>query len=163
MIQRKQTLFLLLTAILCSLPMFMPLATIEMAAPADATLVVVQNDTATYDVWGMHFSAGQDEPFYYHGILAILATLLPLAAIFFYKKRMLQLRMCFVEGIFVVGLVVFEMIGLYRINSMIGGAPYVVDHSLVVVAPLIGVATIFIAYKGVMRDILLLASVDRIR
>ncbi len=160
--QRKQTLFMLITAILCGLLFFFPLATIELATPVEAT-VVGEADGALYTIWGISYFKGGGEAFYYHGILVVLATLLPIITIFLHKKRTLQLSLCFVEGIFVLGLIGFEVIGIYRLNTMFAGTPYVVDHSFVMVVPILAIATVFFSYKGIMHDILLLRSADRIR
>lgn len=162
MIQRKQTLFMLITAILCALTLIMPLATIELAAPAEAS-IVGQSDGASYTVWGIEYFNGQSEMFIYHGILNLLCLLLPLISIFMFKKRTFQLRMTIVEGILLLGLIGFEAIGIYRLNEMFVGTPYLVNHSLIVVAPLFALGSTFLAYKGILHDILLLRSSDRIR
>lgn len=164
MIQRKQTLFMLATAVLCSLLFFFPLATITATAPADAVAVGTVVDGGQYTIWGIDYANGMNLPIVYHGVLAIIATALPLITIFLYKRRRLQLSLCFFEGILVVGLLVFEGVGMYKLNAALAMAPhYIIDHSLVLVAPLFAVATTFMAYKGVLRDILLLSSTDRIR
>lgn len=164
MIQRKQTLFMLITAILCSLQLFFPLADITSTTPQDAIAVGNVADGGQYTVWGINYDNGQSLPIVYHGVLVILAVLMPVVTIFLYKRRRLQLSLCFLEGILVVGLLIFEGIGMYKLNAALALAPhYLIDHSLVLVAPLFAVATTFMAYKGVLRDILLLSSSDRIR
>lgn len=153
---------MLITAILCGLTLILPLASIELATPMDATSVGA-NDGAEYTVWGIEYLNGGGEMFIYHGILNLLCVLLPIIAIFQFKRRTLQLRMCIVEGVLVLGLIGFEAIGIYRLNEMFVSTPYIVNHSLIMVAPLFALATTFMAYKGVLHDILLLRSTDRIR
>ncbi len=163
MIQRKQSLYLFIVAILCALPLILPLAEISMSTPVDATTVVNTNDGAVYDVWGIHYMNGGGETFYYHGILAVLAVLLPVVNIFLYNRRELQLRLCVVQGIFILGLIGFMAIGLYRINEMFVNSPYIVDRSLFATAPIVALAFLVLAYKGIAKDIWLLKSADRIR
>ncbi len=163
MIQRKQSLYLFIVTILCALQIIIPLATITMGNPPDATTVASVEDGAIYDVWGIHYTNGGGESFYYHGILALLATILPVITIFLYKKRELQLRLCFVQGLFLLGLIGFGVIGIYRLNTMFVNTPYVLDHSFIVTTPLIAVAFLMLAYKGILKDIMLLRNADRIR
>ncbi len=163
MIQRKQSLYLFIVTILCALQIIFPLASITMEVPAEASSIATLEDGGTYDVWGIHYMHGGGEPFYYHAILAILATVLPVVTIFLYRKRELQLRLCFVQGIFLLGLIGFGAMGIYRLNTMFVNSPYTIDHSLVVTAPLVAVAFLILAYKGVLKDIWLLKSADRIR
>lgn len=153
---------MLITAILCALTLIIPLASIELAAPVEAT-TVGQSDGATYTVWGIEYLSGGSQMFVYHGILNLLCVILPLFSIFMFKKRTLQLRMTIVGGILILGLIGFEVIGIYRLNEMFAMSPYLVNHSLIVVAPLFALGSTFLAYKGILHDILLLRSTDRIR
>ncbi len=158
MIQRRQSLYLLFVAILCSLLLIFPMASFELNV-ASASV----SDGGTYDVWGLHYQNGVHDYLYYHAVLSILATLLPLITIFLYKRRELQLRLCVVEGLFVIGLVGFEIIGAWRISEMFATIPYVVDHSMVMIAPVAAIPFVLMAYKGIAKDIWLLKSTDRIR
>ncbi len=46
----------------------------------------------------------------YLGILFVLSALLPLLTIFLYRRRLLQIRLCVVEMVFLVGTVIMEAI-----------------------------------------------------
>ncbi len=162
MIQRKQSLYLFLVTILCALPLIFPLASFTLEVPMEASSVG-SSDGGVYTVWGLAFQNGEPATTYYHGILAILATLLPAITIFLYKNREFQMRLCIVEGIFVLGLVGFEIIGYYKLVSALAMSPYVVDFSYVAVAPLLAIFFVVMAYKGVLKDIVLLRNADRIR
>lgn len=153
---------MLFTAILCGLLLIFPLATGELITPSDVKVVGVA-DGFQYTVWGIEYLNGGSEVFYYHAILVIVSMLLPLATIYLYKKRAIQLRLCVVEGVLLLGLIGFEFIGIYRLNAMFSGTPFIIDHSYVVTAPIAALVTTFMAYKGVLRDIILLRSTDRIR
>lgn len=162
MIQRKQSLYLFLVTILCALPLIFPLANFALEVPLEASSIG-NSDGGVYTVWGLAFEHGEPATAYYHGILAILATLLPALSIFLYKKRELQMRLCVVEGIFILGLIGFEIIGYYKLVSALAMSPYVIDFSYVAVAPLLAIFFVVMAYKGVLRDIVLLRNADRIR
>lgn len=156
---------MLATAILCGLLLIFPLAHITDIAPPDNVTVVGQApDGAIYNVWGLEYASGQSDSFIYHGILTVLSTLLPLITLFLYRNRRLQLSLCFFEGVMVVGLLAFNLIGFFKLQSALSVDPrYLIDHSIVIFAPLFAIVATIFAYKGVLRDILLLSSSDRIR
>ncbi len=163
MIQRKQTLFLLFASLLSAVTLIFPLITITFGAPDVASTVGV-SDSGVYNVWGFEYANGTSDPFIYHGILAILATVLPIITIFLYKRRFLQLRLTIVEGVFVLGLAAFEAFGAYRISAITSTPGYVVDfNTTVMLAPVAAVLFVFMAYKGILKDIIILRNYDRIR
>lgn len=88
MIQRIQTLYLLIVAILMALTLFLPLAWFA----SDA-------GEFTLRAFGLETAAGEvAQPTSYLGILLVLACLLPLVVIFLYKRRLLQIRLCVAEA-----------------------------------------------------------------
>ncbi len=160
---RKQTLYLLATTILCGLLLLLPLVTIEPVIIDGAATLSSASTAAEYNVWGIAFGDGQTEPFLYHGILTLLATLLPIAIIYLHKRRELQLRLCIVEGLFVLGLIGFEAMGIYRLGAIINEADFILNYSPVLLSPVIALLTVVLAYRGVAADIWLLKDSDRIR
>ncbi len=160
---RKQTLYLLAVTVLLGLLLLFPLANIETLITDMPQATNSTEQTAEYNVWGVIFSDGDTDPFIYHGILALLATLLPIATIYLHKRRELQLRLCVVEGIFILALIGFEAYGLYQITSALDGTSALVNYSVVLVSPLIALLALVMAYRGVAADIWLLRDSDRIR
>ena len=84
MIQRIQTIYLLLATILMSLTLFLPLATI-----INGTSEIV---VKAFAVSGLSDVTGT-LPLYL-GILLSITTALLMTIIFLFKKRMLQIRLC---------------------------------------------------------------------
>ncbi len=163
MIQRKQTLFLLFIALLCGATLLFPLIDITFGTPPSASSVGA-TDSGLYNVWGFEFENGTTEPFIYHGILAIMATVLPIVTIFLYKRRFLQLRLTIVQGVFVLGLVAFEAFAAYKISSITAAPGYVVDYNTtVMLLPVAALLFVFMAYRGILKDIIILRNYDRIR
>ena len=85
MIQRIQSLYLLIAAALMSLTLLMPIA----------TFVV---DGQTFELSAFALSCGEvSQSTLWMGVMLILATVLPLVTIFLFKRRTLQVRLCAVE------------------------------------------------------------------
>lgn len=151
MIQRKQSLYLLAVAALMTLVLFVPLVTLN------ATQGV---DTAVFDAWGIHFSNGEMEPLLYFGILIGLAAALAFVIITLYKKRTLQLRLCYALTMLLVGVVIFELLYCYKIYSV---DAYTADFSPMLLIPIFCIPLVYLAGKGIIKDIALVKSYDRIR
>jgi hypothetical protein len=94
------------------------------------------------------------------GILAVLSALLPLVVIFLYKKRGLQMRLCVVEMILLVGLIVYLAMYLFRSGSDISDK---LVFSITDLFPLLAIILTFMAFKRIMKDEMLVKSLDRIR
>ena len=153
MIQRIQTLYLLAISISMGLLLFSPVAQ-----------VVVPNDmTYNFYTYGVIDITGQDpEPIYYWALLVLnlITILLPLVTIFLYKKRFLQIRLCIVEIILLLGCCGM-MVYLIRHFSQELEANILYKTGLII--PIICVIFTYMAMKGIWRDIRLVKSYDRIR
>ena len=153
MIQRIQTVYLLLTVILTTLLFFMPVASLTIP-----------------DEFAYHFyttkvtQAGEPEIFIAYNwmsmILNILTTSLSIIIIFLYKKRFLQLRLCVVNIILLIGMAVLMWSQVDNMTSELH-ADHQWEFSLCF--PLIGIILNWLALRGIVRDIALLKSYDRIR
>ncbi|MBQ5924876.1 MAG: DUF4293 domain-containing protein, partial [Alistipes sp.] len=99
MIQRIQSLYLLLAVALMSVTLFAPIA----------TFVVDSGEVFNLTAFSLK-SELQSQSALWMGILLSLATVLPLVTIFFFKNRMLQVRLCAVEIVLLLGCLVFMAI-----------------------------------------------------
>lgn len=97
----------------------------------------------------------------YLGVILTLAALLPLAGIFMFKNRRFQLRLCLAEWILLVGSAGFLAYYIYILK----GSFDVVTWKLGYASFFVIMAAIFngLAQRGIMKDIKLLRSIDRIR
>lgn len=84
MIQRIQTLYLLLVVVLTGLALWLPLVDFTVGA-----------DTCTLTAFGLKDAAGITLlPTVYLGVVLVAACLVPLVTIFLFKRRLVQIRIC---------------------------------------------------------------------
>lgn len=154
MIQRIQTLYLLAVSLLAGLTLLLPLAWF-----GDGT------DTFTLHAFALKDGAGQAVlPTVYLGILLAAACLLPLVTIFLFKRRMLQLRLCAVELVLLVGAVAMEAIYYYLSCRLFADAEFHTQGMRPAIAlPVICLLLGWLAARAIFRDELLVRSLDRIR
>ena len=155
MLQRIQTVYLLAATVLMSLMLFLPLA--EIAAEGTGIYEVLSK--------GWYITGGESaEPVMLTWpvfILVLFLTMITLINIFLYKKRKLQIRICIYSIILAFGL-----IGLIYYYFVIGIRP--LDEpayalSVPMVLPAIFIILIYLAFRGIRKDEILVRSLDRIR
>lgn len=153
MIQRIQTLYLALTTFIAVLMIFMPVATLW-----------VPNE-ASYEFYTTQVMQVSEPPIHiaYNWmslILNAILILLPIVTIFVYKKRFLQMRLCVVNIVLLLGMLVLMWV---QISHMIGEIDADRQIRVAFGFPLIGIVLTWLALRGIIRDITLLKSYDRIR
>lgn len=159
MIQRIQTLYLLASVALMALFFWAPLATFA-------------TGEGIFSLSVMGITSSEGETIYstlYFMIIAGLALLLPLVNIFLFKRRMLQLRLCVVEIVLLVGTLVVGGVYYHLSNRFFGGVEMadavIVSASprIVCIMPLVAIYCSYKAFKAIFRDEMLIKSLDRIR
>ena len=154
MIQRIQTLYLLLAAGLVACAAFLPLASFASGG----------EEFRLY-AFGLRTADGETvQSTLYMGILLALALVLPLATIFLFKRRMLQFRLGVVEMILLLGAQI--VMGIYyflsyRLFSSFEFHAQSVKMPLEL--PLIAMIFTYLAVRAIFRDELMIRSMDRIR
>ena len=96
--------------------------------------------------------------------LVALACVLPFITIFLFKRRLLQLRLCVVEMVLLVGSAVME--GVYYFLSYRVFAEQTFHTQVLkpaVVLPLVCLLFAYLAARAVFRDELMVRAADRIR
>ena len=117
MIQRIQTLYLFAAAALMVTALLTPLA--YFAAGTDE-----------YTLRAFSLSGGEmSQSTIYMGIVMALAAAVPLVNIFLFKRRMLQIRLCAVELVLLLGSVAFIGIYYYLSTRMVSQAEFHTQHS----------------------------------
>lgn len=154
MIQRIQTLYLLAAAALLAVTIFTPIAvfaangtelTLSAFSFADAA-----NDSVQSTLW--------------LGIVLVLSALLPLLIIFLFKRRQLQIRLCGVELVLLLGDVAFIVIYYMLSSRAVEGFEFAASSlRLGAVMPLVAIVLVTMAMRAIFRDELLVRSLDRIR
>ena len=152
MIQRIQTLYLLLATAMMSLTLFLPLATIiyggdELILKA-FTLSGIEGIEGTL-------------PVYLGAFLAVTTTLL-LAIIFIYKKRMVQIRLCVSAIVLLLGSATLIGLYCYRLCNILSG-DLIFTLGFASLMPVVAIIPTALAIRGIARDEALIRSLDRIR
>lgn len=154
MIQRIQTLYLLLVTGLVACTALLPLASFAAGG-----------EEFSLQAFGLRSSAAETvQPALYLGILLALAFVLPLATIFLYRRRMLQFRLCAAEMALLLGAQIMAGIYCYlgyRTSAVFEFHAMNVKPPLVL--PLIAMPFDYLAMRGILRDERLVRSLDRIR
>lgn len=154
MIQRIQTLYLLLAALCVGVTLFTPLA-------------YYTDGSAEYTVKAFMLSDGEYfavRPMLYLGILLSLSTLVPLITIFLFRNRMLQIRLCVVEFVLLVGALV--MCGIYGYLTYNAAGAFAAGGAAITVwniLPLVSLVFVALAVRAIFKDELLIRSLNRIR
>ena len=162
MIQRIQTVYLLVATILMSLTLMLPLATIT-----NGTNEIV---FTAFGVTGLPESLGtfSSQLPLYLGALLLLPTLLPIVIIFLFKKRMLQIRLCVSEILLLLGAAGFIAIFCWRFYDTIKvniskSSELLFTLEWASIMPVIAMILVGLAIRGIAKDEALVRSLDRIR
>ena len=148
MLQRIQSVYLFLAAVLNAVCLSMPIAEIYSKGFLSSTL---------YNLWlvkgdGSHeFSVTT----VYFGIL-VLAICITLATIFLYRKRRLQMKMCLVT-------VVVLLTYIVPLAVTVGQQYPDVKPTYFAAFPVVALIFCLLAYMGIRKDDKLVRSADRLR
>lgn len=149
MIQRIQTLFLLIALVLQIVLFFQPLAVLQL------------DDATFYDIYlkGYVFN-NQIQYSVYLLIFAFIITLLNLIVIFLYKKRILQMRLTVYNTILLIGLQGIIAYTIYATSDHLNAEVFLQFSAIL---PMINSILHLMAFKYIKRDEELVRSADRIR
>ena len=152
MIQRIQSLYLLAVAALMVTAVLTPLA--YFVAGAEEYLLyafALKGGEASYST-------------IYMGVVVALAAIIPLVNIFLYKNRMLQIRLCAVELVLLVGSVVFMAIYYYLGSRMFSQLEFNTQgFRIAIIFPVVSLILDYLAIRAIFHDEMLVRSLDRIR
>ena len=133
MIQRIQTLYLLIVTALMAVTLFAPIATFSSA-------------DAVYTLGAFSLAGdGESQSTLWMGIVLVIATVLPLVTIFLFKRRQLQVRLCGASN---------ALSDIAIEHKQLGWAAPM---------PLVSLVLTYLAGRAIFKDELLVRSLDRIR
>ena len=141
MIQRIQTIYLLVVAIIMTIPLYVPIA--QLLIPNDASY-----NFFTYGV----VLIGENSVLQAHYWALLIMNM--------FKKRFLQLRLCIVEIILLIGAIILMW---YHINQFADKMNAEILYKFSLILPVICIIFTYMAIRGILKDIKLLKSFDRIR
>ena len=154
MIQRLQTVYLLIVAVLFIALMFLPLAVLQHG-----------NNLYSFDVMGLN-TVSQPELVYptlpLMAIGAIIA-MLPLVTIFMYKKRLLQIRMCVFNALLIIGFCSLFGYYLWQFSKSADFPNMNINIRLWASFPIIALIFDYLAIRNIGADEALIRSLERLR
>ena len=145
MLQRIQTVYLLIIVALTVATLFLPLAVLQQG---DALF--------SFDASGLSTMIGEPE-LLYPAIIAIIA----LVTIFLYKKRILQIRLCVFNALLILGFYGFFAFLIYSLKGDMEGAS--VSVKIALSFPLVNLILDYLAIRNIGADEALVRSLDRLR
>jgi hypothetical protein len=147
MIQRIQTVYILLSAILIGLLFSLPFAEI-----------VHHDQLYLFDIRGIVKEDVVQENGLPVALLIGLILLLHVFALFIYKKRILQIRVLVFTILLMIGL-----LGLFYFFISYTFTDARISYRLAIIFPLIAVIFDYLAIRNIGKDEVLIRSIDRIR
>ena len=156
MIQRKQSLFLLLAVIAYAICLFLPIASVSASGMGADRLTyhlgVVNGDS------GLSISSTCLPLF----LLLAVSAVISLATVFLFKNRKLQMNLCSIASLFTglwyvdYLLMVFSIIPVPEVEGAM-------NYQFAACLPLVALILVLMARKGVSDDEKLVRAADRIR
>ena len=149
MIQRIQTVYLLIVAVVAVMVMSLPLGSLitpESAINEMTNLSITAADgSVNYDPWALF-------------AIQMVSAVLALGCIFLYKKRMLQIRLCLFNIILLIGYYITLAVFVYMLKE---------DNSFVpswsVCLPFINIVLSWLALRAIGKDEALIRSLNSLR
>ena len=153
MLQRIQTVYLLLIVALTIATLFFPLAVLQAG-----------NDLFSFDASGVSTLMGEPELIYpTWGLFALAAiiAIVALVTIFLFKRRILQIRLCVFNALLMIGFYGFFAYLAYNFTSSFAEMSLQVKFGLAF--PLINLILDYLAIRNIGADEALVRSLDRLR
>lgn len=154
MIQRIQTLYLVFATVLAAL----------IIGPAIASLIGAQQEVYVLTMNGIYQVVGEKQELIERTVpLMLLLFFIPalnLFTIFLFKKRKIQMRLTMFNLVLMVGAMGLIAYYLFYAKRNLEADIY---FSYRLVFPLLAAIFNFLAYRGILKDELLIKSYDRLR
>lgn len=152
MIQRIQSVYLLLVAVLLVVAMCMPVGqfvvvdgvTVHVFKPLGVTLA----DGTFQSTWGLF------------GIL-LLSAIIAVCTIFLFRNRMLQVRMTIFSSLLLIGYYVAFFVFMYVLKGKLGVPSFRLGWALCL--PAVCIILNYLAFRSIYRDELMVKAADRLR
>lgn len=151
MIQRIQSIYLLLTALCMSLAIFLPFSS-----------YVVGDNTLVFNSFGFTLANKQIAFMPLYPIL-ISSALFALVSIFLYKTRNRQLMINKINYLLILLVIVLMFIDFGSLDSALGENQTKVSYGIGMFLPVAALVFNFLANRGIKNDEKLIKSLDRLR
>lgn len=152
MIQRKQTIFLLIAVILTVFCLCLPLGTFTSES-------VLGEKHDMYNLWIAMADGSHDYSIWALFVIQLLTCPIALIAIFMYHNRIVQSRFCTFNIFLIIGWYIVYKVFALNLEGTYGQF----SMSYTSVFPLISLILYFMARKAILADEALVRAADRIR
>ncbi|NEN22384.1 DUF4293 domain-containing protein [Cryomorpha ignava] len=158
MIQRVQSIYLVLATLAGAMTFFLPYA----------HFYANETEVAEFAMFGVFNVQSQVvemmSPFGFPAwIFGAFAVLIPLISIFLYKKRPVQMRIVRLAYLINLGYIVYLFFAIDAINDQVFDGALDILHHTGFYMPVIAIVFCFLAVRGIKADEALVKSLDRIR
>ncbi len=156
MIQRIQTVYLLIISILMVVLLFMPLATVQRGETfysfnvAGLYTMLTEKPDLVYPTWGLL-------------VLTVAIALLSCIIIFLFRKRILQIRLCIFNALLMIGFYGLFAFLLWKVKSESADALFSFTGQIGLTFPFIGIILDYLAIRNIGADEALVRSLERLR
>ena len=148
MIQRIQTLYLLIIAALMAVTLFSGLAWFA-------------GDAGEFGLYAFGLKTAEGELVQ---STVYMGVLLPLVTVFLFRRRLLQIRLCVVEMVLLLGSLVMEGVYYFLSWRVFSDLTFHTQgFKPAIVLPLVCLLFAYLAARAIFRDELLVRAADRIR
>jgi hypothetical protein len=156
MIQRVQSVYLLLVTVVMSFLIVSPYA----------KMMDADNQTLVFKSYAIVIEANDGEPETYKNTVAVitlvlLTSLISFICIFLYNRRLVQIRICIINTILLIVLLVVMF--LYYKITRDNLNPLHPSFEISAIFPMISVALTIMAYRAIRHDDMLVNSFERLR
>lgn len=153
MIQRIQTVYLLIIVALTVATLFMPLAVFQVgdalfSFDSSGLSTMIGEPELIYPAWGLF-------------VLTAIIALIALITIFLYRKRILQIRLCVFNALLILGFYGFFIYLVCSLRKEMGDVALSVRIALSF--PLVNLILDYLAIRNIGADEALVRSLDRLR
>lgn len=151
MLQRIQTVYLLLITVCAVWCLCAPVGHFHQNGMGVAEL---------YNLWLAPVDGARNFSPWAMFLLLFLTAVSSSVAVFLYKRRMLQVRLAVFGGLFLVGYYIVLIAFVYLFKSRLE-ADFTVNWT--VAFPAVALILEYLAFRGIMKDELIVRSLDRLR
>lgn len=154
MIQRIQTVYLFLVGVLSVVVFFSPIAAI--VTQANVFELSYRGFTATPPIDALHSSTWA---------LLLVGALIPFVAfvsIFLFKKRKLQVTMCYINFLLIDAYYIIVVASLWFADQQLA-LPSRWSYHYAIILPVVNMVLTFMAIRSINKDEALVRSLDRLR
>jgi peptidoglycan/LPS O-acetylase OafA/YrhL len=156
MIQRIQTVYLLIISVLMIVLLFLPLATVQVGETfysfnaAGLYTMLAEEPELVFPAWGLF-------------ILTAAIAILALVIIFLFKRRILQIRMCVFNALLMIGFYALFAIILWKVKEGAGLDAFSFTGQIGLTFPFICIILDYLAIRNIGADEALVRSLERLR